>query len=244
MFESVVLPAPFSPSSACTSPAAASKSTLSFATTPGKRFVTPRSATAVSIAGVTGGEALSTSPPERSAFGTADHALHEPVHRVQLLDRELLTLLDAQHALLVVQRTRELVELVAEQRSLLCGDRPSRLRGHFLAVRCEPDEMVVEAAVVEDRLPGAVHRGLHPAQVVRPPVVDRSRQPLLRGKRLGIRVVPNPRDSLRLCVLSGRRAVDVLPQDVGACGDERLRGLLLLAQVEPRVRPDQTDLRS
>ena len=36
MFESVDLPAPFSPSSACTSPSAASKWTPSFATTPGK----------------------------------------------------------------------------------------------------------------------------------------------------------------------------------------------------------------
>src|SRR4051812_41211021 len=46
MFESVLLPAPFSPSSACTSPAAASKSTWSFATTPGNRFVIPRIETA------------------------------------------------------------------------------------------------------------------------------------------------------------------------------------------------------
>jgi hypothetical protein len=41
MFESVLLPAPFSPRRACTSPAAASKSTASFASTPGKRFVIP-----------------------------------------------------------------------------------------------------------------------------------------------------------------------------------------------------------
>ena len=46
MFESVLFPAPFSPSSACTSPTAASKSTASFATTPGNRFVIPRIATA------------------------------------------------------------------------------------------------------------------------------------------------------------------------------------------------------
>ena len=46
MFESVLLPAPFSPSSACTSPTFASKSTPSFATTPGKRFVMPYIATA------------------------------------------------------------------------------------------------------------------------------------------------------------------------------------------------------
>src|SRR5204863_414932 len=46
MFESVLLPAPFSPSSACTSPAAASNSTPSFASTPGKRFVIRRIETA------------------------------------------------------------------------------------------------------------------------------------------------------------------------------------------------------
>src|SRR5262245_28920338 len=40
---SVDLPAPFSPSSAWTSPRRRSKSTWSLATTPGKRFVMPRS---------------------------------------------------------------------------------------------------------------------------------------------------------------------------------------------------------
>src|ERR671937_63390 len=42
MFISVDLPAPFSPRSACTSPRRRSKSTLSSATTPGKRLVIPR----------------------------------------------------------------------------------------------------------------------------------------------------------------------------------------------------------
>src|SRR5437763_5532338 len=42
MFRSVDLPAPFSPSSACTSPGRRSKSTRSSATTPGNRFVMPR----------------------------------------------------------------------------------------------------------------------------------------------------------------------------------------------------------
>src|SRR5256885_1002768 len=50
MFISVDLPAPFSPSSACTSPLRRSKSTWSFARTPGKRFVIPRSSrTGVSV---------------------------------------------------------------------------------------------------------------------------------------------------------------------------------------------------
>src|SRR3954452_8744568 len=43
MFISVDLPAPFSPSSACTSPSSRSRSMWSFATIPGNRFVTPRS---------------------------------------------------------------------------------------------------------------------------------------------------------------------------------------------------------
>src|SRR4051794_23878846 len=43
MFISVDLPAPFSPSSACTSPRFSSKWTWSLATTPGKRFVMPLS---------------------------------------------------------------------------------------------------------------------------------------------------------------------------------------------------------
>src|SRR5580765_858347 len=43
MFISVDLPAPFSPRSACTSPAATSRSTWSLASTPGKRLVIPRS---------------------------------------------------------------------------------------------------------------------------------------------------------------------------------------------------------
>ena len=46
MFESVLLPAPFSPRSACTSPSSASNWTPSFATTPGNRFVIPRHAIA------------------------------------------------------------------------------------------------------------------------------------------------------------------------------------------------------
>src|SRR5689334_16364784 len=114
MFESVLLPAPFSPSSACTSPAAATKSTESFASTPGKRFVIPRIETA--------GEAPEAPAPlgSRTWLGAccptrlrqdvrhgADYALHEPLHRVQRVDPglrvgiEALPLLDPQYALLV-----------------------------------------------------------------------------------------------------------------------------------------------
>src|SRR5918999_821046 len=58
---SVDFPAPFSPSRACTSPRRRSKSTWSFATTPGKRFVIPSSsrsgASLLMLGEIYGGEA-------------------------------------------------------------------------------------------------------------------------------------------------------------------------------------------
>src|SRR5215204_4471470 len=130
MFDSVVLPAPFSPSSAWTSPCAASKSTPSFATTAGNRFVIPRSATAGGMAGVVESGEAETPPPIRLALGAADHALDEPGHPVEVLDGQPLALRDAQLALLVVQRTRELVERALDQGLLLLRDRLLRLRRH------------------------------------------------------------------------------------------------------------------
>src|SRR4249920_3824284 len=158
MFESVVLPAPFSPSSACTSPSAASKSTWSFATTAGNRFVIPRSATAAGMVEESGGEARA-SPPTESALGAADHAFDEPVHRVEVLDRQVLPLRDAQLALLVVERTCELVERPLDQGCLLLRNRSLRLGRDLRSVRSQTHHAVLEAPVVEVRLPGPVHRG-------------------------------------------------------------------------------------
>src|SRR5215218_2298852 len=101
MFESVLLPAPFSPSSACTSPAAASKSTPSFATTPGNDFEIPRIETA-------GERGCSPAADNPLALGAADNALDEPVHPVQIPHAKPLALRDAQLAALVVQRPAEL----------------------------------------------------------------------------------------------------------------------------------------
>src|SRR5215475_504388 len=56
MFISVDLPAPFSPSSAWTSPCRRSKSTWSFATTPGNRFVMPLSSRTVEGSTATAGD--------------------------------------------------------------------------------------------------------------------------------------------------------------------------------------------
>src|SRR5882724_264380 len=235
MFESVVFPAPFSPSRACTSPSAASKSTWSFATTAGNRFVIPRKATAAGMVGGSGGEAW-TSPPTESALGAADHAFDEPVHRVEVLDRQALPFRDTQLALLVVERTCELVERAVDQSFLLLRNRSLRLGRHLWPVRSQADHAVLEGAVVEVRLPGSVQQGLGLAEVVGAPVVDRSGQPLLRSERPSVGVVADPRDSLGFRILTRRRAVDVLADDVTACGDETLRRLLLLAQIEPGIR--------
>src|SRR2546425_2090804 len=180
MFESVVFPAPFSPRSACTSPAATSKSMWSFATTAGNRFVIPRSATAVDV----GGEAWPSPPTELSALGATDDALDEPIHRVEVLEGQPLALFDAQLATLVVQRTGEFVERALDQGGPLPGDRCLRLRADLFAIGRQTHEALLETAVVEVGLPGPVNRGFRLPQVVRAPVVDRRCEPLLRRERV------------------------------------------------------------
>src|SRR5579871_6717451 len=244
MFDNVDFPAPFSPSSACTSPSAASKCTASFATTPGKRFVMSRSSTAGAMER---GRARRVAPPARpvgSALRAPDDALHQVVHRVEVVERRPLALRDPELAALVVDRAAELVPRAALDRLLLRRDQLLRRRGDIRAERRELREAVLEAAVVVARLPGAVHRRLDTLQVVRAPVVDRAGQPLLRGELRRVAVVADPRDVHGLRVLARRRAVDVLPEHVRACGVEALGGLLLLRRVEPRVRPDELHLRT
>src|SRR5690348_11043364 len=121
MFESVDLPAPFSPSSACTSPSAASKWTPSFATTPGKRFVMPLSSTA---AGMKKGRARSDPRPPvgRLALRAPDDALDEVVHRHEVAVARPVARLDAQLALLVVDGPAELVPLAADDLGALRRD--------------------------------------------------------------------------------------------------------------------------
>src|SRR2546429_404631 len=156
MFESVLLPAPFSPSSACTSPTAASKSTRSFASTPGNRFVIPRSATAVPC-----GPAVAAATVSSAALtlGATDDSLHEPAHRVALLDGHHVTLGDAQLPALVVEGAGERRERARDHGLLLRRDHRLRLGRHGRAERREPREAVLQGAVVEPRLPRPVHRG-------------------------------------------------------------------------------------
>src|SRR5215831_10524889 len=131
MFERVVFPAPFSPSSACTSPAAASKVTPSFATTPGKLFVIPAMRTAgageapggpapLSSCSWTGGASPIRLAGWRDVAHVPDDALHEPLHRVEIGKHlERLPLGHHQLALLVVDRPPEDVELAGDDRLFL-----------------------------------------------------------------------------------------------------------------------------
>src|SRR5690348_2674677 len=149
MFERVDLPAPFSPSRACTSPSAASKSTPSLATTPGNRFVMLRSSTAAAMKVAGGARADDDrAPPDRYlALRAPDDALHEPVHRVEVLDRQPLALLHPQLAGLVVERPLELVPAAALDRPLPRGDQRLRLRRHARAERGELREAALHGAV-------------------------------------------------------------------------------------------------
>src|SRR5215471_6620269 len=243
MFESVLLPAPFSPSSACTSPAAASKSTASFASTPGKCFVIPRIETAGETPGwpaplavdpVSGACCPNALARRLDVGDVSDHTLHEPLHRVERVDSRLRvrveagSLRDLHRPALVVDRAAELVPLPGLDQLLLRGDRRLRLGGDARAVRRELGETVVDRAVVEAGLPGAGEGFLDPLQVIEAPVVDRCGLPLLGRELLRVGVVADPRDPLLLGVGAGRGTVDVLAEHVGAGGDEGLRrsGLL------------------
>src|SRR5579871_3327060 len=85
MLQSVVLPAPFSPRRACTSPLAASNVTWSLASTPGKRLLTPIAATAAAagLVGTSAGFASFTEGPPAPAAGAAGvrsaSAMPEPI---------------------------------------------------------------------------------------------------------------------------------------------------------------------
>src|SRR5262245_7474136 len=101
MLDSVVLPAPFSPSSTCTSPARNSRSTSDRAGTPSKLFERCRATT------------TGAGPPS-SALDAGD-TLYGPVDEVRLLGVEGLALRQPLLALVVLDRAGVRVERLVEQ---------------------------------------------------------------------------------------------------------------------------------
>src|SRR5712692_6779429 len=138
MLASVDFPAPFSPSRAWTWPSRASKSTESLARTPGNRLVIERMASAGTGPAVTSEFMTRLS----ASLGVADHALDEPIHGQDLVERELAAGRHLDGARLVVQRARELVEGAADQRGLLGVDRRLGRGVHGGAERRDVDETV------------------------------------------------------------------------------------------------------
>src|SRR6185312_11603198 len=153
MFIRVDLPAPFSPRSACTSPFCRSKSTPSFATTPGKRLVIPlssrRGASAMGEGSVRGG----TGPPLTGSFLV--HRVRDVELRIQDL---LLVLLDGVEDVLRHFRAhlaeRDTVLGEAERRHAATGegavlDRFDRLEdGHVDALHGAGEDVIPEERLV------------------------------------------------------------------------------------------------
>src|SRR4029079_5600872 len=148
---------------ACTSPGAASKSTASFASTPGNRLVIPRIETAgeapgspAPLSSCTGfGACCPTRLARRLDVGDGpDHALHEPLHRVERGDAclrvrvEALARRDLQLAALVVDRAAERMPLAGQDRGLLLGDRGLRLSRHLRTEGRQAGEAALARAVV------------------------------------------------------------------------------------------------
>src|SRR6187200_465158 len=153
MFISVDFPAPFSPRSACTSPLRSSKSTPSFATTPGNRFVIPlssrRGASAMGVGSVRRG----TSPP------LTERSLSDRIRDVDFPVQDLLlVLLDGVEGLLrhigagLPERDAVLGEAERRHSAAREGavlDRLDRLEdGHVDALHGAREDVVTEERLV------------------------------------------------------------------------------------------------
>ena len=212
MFESVVLPAPFSPRSACTSPAARLEVDAVVRDDAREPLRDPAHANGGRQREAPDGPAPLAStdgcgdvPPPRASpeARPSRPSRSTPLtsHCIEYRSGRTLSVFPSgttKLALLVVERPREDVELAGDDRLPLRGDRRLRLRRDLRPVRREAREAVLDRAVVEARLPGSVDRRLDALHVVRAPVVDRRRQPLLRRRLARVRVVADPRDALRL----------------------------------------------
>ena len=217
MFDSVVLPAPFSPRSACTSPAAASKVTPSFATTPGNRFVIPAMRTAEEH-----GEAPGEPAPLSSAedAGTCPTELARRRDRRDLPDRHPWRATASSRGpgrtLSVFPAGTTTFPFWSTSGPVNTLNLPETMAFRFAAmaafvfaetfgpIRSEAGEAVLDRAVVEAGLPASVDRRPDALHVVRAPVVRRRRQPLLRRRLASVGVVADPGNALRLRDYAGR----------------------------------------
>src|SRR5712691_11269463 len=135
---SVVLPAPFSPSSAWTSPAARARSTWSLATTLGKALRMPRIWTSGAL----------VMDGCRRLLLAALGALDQPVHRHDVRDVQHLAGRHDLLAALVLQRALEHLELAIDDLLLALLNQLLHVVGHLGVDRPEADPAILQVAPV------------------------------------------------------------------------------------------------
>src|SRR5687767_7082905 len=235
---SVVLPAPFSPSRAWTSPASTSRSTSSLATRSPKRFVMPRRRTAgtsCSPAGTSCSPAgaivdmKGSDPSRRSGKGPSDRWLAGGFE-----DRRArwLRLVDV-HAedagldvgLLLEDRVEQLLRDPAEDLGVDGGQGGTALGDHAEVLEVLRG-VGAGQDLVDDVLDGRGH------------VPGHARDDVVLGQRLLVRHVPDREEVVLVGRLDDTESLRV--QDVRTCRDVRLSGLLGGDRVEPAV--DEGDL--
>src|SRR5579884_290856 len=260
MFISVVLPAPFSPRSACTSPGRASNETPWSATVSGKALRMSWRYTSTGIAprrpvlalGSPGGRPRGQHRPGSRAVGSRGpddllgrlplHALYQPVEGEDLLERHRVPGRHPHLPRLVTQGACEDLQPAALDRPLLLGYlRPDGGR-HCRVERPEPHDAVPEVPVVVLRGPRVRLGGLDDLLHERPPRPRGAGQVRLRGEALHVGLRSDP----PLARLGGgeqrARGILVLGDDIGAGIQEALGRLLLLRRIVPRAGPDYLDL--
>src|SRR6185312_10651972 len=153
MEASVLLPAPFSPSSAWISPARSWKSTESLATTPAKALETFLASTSTVPAGTV---LVATVVCALFSIGGAKHAFHEVVHLQQLLQRGHLSGRKDFLAVLILDRPGEGRKSTAFDVLAFGVDAVAHVLRHGIAIGCEARRVVLHIAVDRVGLPGTV----------------------------------------------------------------------------------------
>src|SRR5262245_57596770 len=142
----VVLPAPFSPSSARTLPGAISKLTEAFASTPPKRLVT----SSMRTSGVTRGPG--TAAASRPCTGSpgrqlARNAFDQPPHTVDIGNGHRPPGGNSDATIVIPDRPLPVVELALGERRLLFLDQFPHVLGHRLVHRRNGNRAVIQATI-------------------------------------------------------------------------------------------------
>ncbi|CDN44643.1 hypothetical protein BN871_FF_00060 [Paenibacillus sp. P22] len=255
----VLLPAPFSPSSAWISPLAAWKSTWSLAVTEPNLFTIPRMSTAgmafISAVllqyearvqkrfrplGDKGSEHARSGSDDRLSLlrNASVDAFDEPIHGENLVKAERLALLDLGRSGLIGDRTCEYVQRAVQQLGFGILDQLLHIFRNFSSQRGEADHAVLEIAHVLIALPRSVHDGLDDLRVIRTPVPGRVGQIVVRRKPAHVGIVASRERAALGRRLDCSRGILVGEQYVRAFVQQADRRLPFRRRIVPGVGPD------